>query len=373
MDSSQISERFLSFLARYYREVYDDLSEPDLEKATELNDEILDFESQVDLSSLISRNEEIEDLSTADIKYLLYSFVKAETVRFVKDHAVPKEKLERKSDLEAIREIYFQFFNDVLEVRNTVFEESLNLVDDSEIRRRYIDEKEKSQARDVRQIKIARFKRIKELKSTLSLFFKSSFNLPDEGENRDMFIKAINLFFLEATEHVTMINNEISILEFMIKNQERGPENEVGDSRISSRSMSKQAKDPAHILNVHHIAPNVRYLTSKENNNMHFMDVNRGEGMLLNSREKFYTKVLGTSHNLPTISIAEAAEMELRDALEQEKSSADARKKKEERDRILHDKEYSREEEEDEVKSRLWDDWKDLNPKGHGNTIKNRG
>lgn len=376
MDSDQISERFLSLLVRYYSEIYDDFSESDCKKVSVLRDEILDFENELNLSSVISKNEEIDDLNTGDIKYLLYSYIKAEAVRYVKDHNLPKERVERRSDLEEIRELYLQFFNDVLEIRNTISGDVLDLVDDPEIKKHIEEKKDRHHPTrsDARQVKIMRFKKTRELKSALSLFFKSAFSLSDEAENRCMFLKAINLFFIESLEQVSIINNEINVLNYMIKDLSGAAECRNGDLDSKVKGSPNQVPESRHpVLNVHHIAPNVRYLTSKENSNIAFNNVKSGEKIVINNREQFYTKVLGTSHALPTISIAEAADMELKEALEQEKSSIIARKKKEERDQILHDKEYSKEEEEDELKSREWDNWKDFNPKGHGNTIKNRG
>lgn len=370
-----MSERFLSLLGRYYSDIYDDFSESDCERVSRLRDEILDFENEVNLPSIFSKNEEIDDLNTTDIKYLLHSYIKAETLRYLKDHNVPKERAKRKSDLEEVKELYLRFFNDILEIRGAISADILDLVDYPEIKK-YIEEKEDKHPtrKDARQAKIMRFKKTRELKSALSLFFKSAFSFPDESESRDMFLKTIDLFFIESMEQVSMINNEINMLDHMIRDSVGATECNGGDSGLIAREThnhTAEIRPPA--LNVHHIAPNVRYLTSKENTNITFNDVNNGEKILINSREHFYTKVLGTSHALPTISIAEAADMELKEALEQEKSSIIYRKKKEERDQILHDKEYSKEEEEDEVKARQWDDWKDLNPKGHGNTIKNRG
>ncbi|EAK87609.1 hypothetical protein [Cryptosporidium parvum Iowa II] len=379
MDFHQISEKFLNLLKRYYKEIYDDFSESDLDEIIKLRDEILDFGNEIDFSNIISKNEEVEDLNTNDIKYLLYSYIKAETTRYVRDHNVPKERVERRNDLNEIMELYLQFFNNTLEIRNTIFKDTLDLVDNSQIKNLFIEESEKKIIKDTRQIKIMRFKKIKELKSSLSLFFKSGFNLTDESENRDMILKAINLFFLESIEQVSMINNEINILNYAIKEEftktsENG-DKRYGDNNINNINNKIQKNCPP--LNIKHIAPNIRYLTSKENTSntgFTFKDINNGTaGVVINDRENFYSKVFGPSHTLPTISIAEAADMELKEALEQEKSSNIARKNKEERDQILHDKEYSKEEEEDELKARSWDDWKDLNPKGHGNTIRNRG
>ncbi|KAH8584109.1 uncharacterized protein ELE39_000397 [Cryptosporidium sp. chipmunk genotype I] len=376
MDSYQISEKFLNLLTRYYKEIYDELSDSDLDKIIKLRGEILDFENKVDLSIIISKNEEVEDLNTADIKYLLYSYIRAETIRYVKDHNIPKERVKRRDDLSEINELYLEFINDTLEIRNIIFKDTLNLVDNFQIKNCYIEEKEKNLAKDTRQIKIMRFKKIKELKSTLSLFFKSGFNLSDESENRDMILKAINLFFLESIEQISMIKNEINILDYAIKGEfTKTSENKDKDNNIKSTINKIQGHHPA--LNIQHIAPNIRYLTSKENTGnacFKFKDINsRTAGVVINNRENYYSRVFGPSHTLPTISIAEAADMELKEALEQEKTSNIARKNKEERDQIIHDKEYSKEEEEDELKARSWDDWKDLNPKGHGNTIRNCG
>ncbi|KAF7458085.1 type 2A phosphatase-associated protein 42, putative (TAP42) [Cryptosporidium felis] len=372
MSLQQLSEKYLRCLEKYYGEVYRDFATLDLKEVAKLSDEISVLEREIYALSVISKNEEIDDLSTEEIKYILLPYIKAETFRVIKDSKVSQDRFARESDLFEVKKLYLEFLNDTLEIRNSIPKGAIELVGDSQLKD-YLEDccdgAKKSKIKIDRQSKIMRFKKIKELKSSLSQFFNSGFNFPEESENREMYLKTIELFFLEACSQISIIDNELQVLEFFTKGN--------GEKALENKTFSKPKSLPEsnHIpkLDAHYIAPNIRLLSTKENLQSCLKFKNVKDTSIYNIRQTFQSKVFGPSHTLPTITIAEAAEMELAQALEQEKSAEIFKKEKEERDQILHDKEYCKEEEEDELKGRSWDDWKDFNPKGHGNTIRNRG
>ncbi|KAH8738823.1 hypothetical protein FG386_002278 [Cryptosporidium ryanae] len=358
MDYKQLSERYTSCLVGYNTLIY---NSDTFSTENEIN-QLLDFEK--DLSELgteiyslgiLSRNEEIDDIHTNDLKFLLYMYLTAEARRTIKNARVSRDHIQRRGDLESIRALYFGFLNEILLIENAISKETVELMGSEKIK---LDSLIHNEIKKDRNTKIMRFKKIKELKLQLDLFIKSNFFYPDEAENREMYIKLINLFFLETVEQIIMIESELQILEYVNSNKES-----VINNDVQTYSNTEKPK-----LNVQNILPNVKYLTSgstAQKNNQDFS--------FINVKERFQSKVFGPSHTLPTISIAEAADIELAQAKEYEKTADDMRRAKEIRDRVLNDKEYSKEEEEDEYKARSWDDWKDLNPKGHGNTIKNVG
>eukprot|EP00983_Pelagomonas_calceolata_P021020 660239-Pelagomonas_calceolata.AAC.1 len=75
-------------------------------------------------------------------------------------------------------------------------------------------------------------------------------------------------------------------------------------------------------------------------------------------------KVFRPSHNLPTRSLAEQADIEIADAQRRESSQ-----RAQERARAAHLEALGSDEDEEELKrTRAFDDFKDMHPRGHGNS-----
>ncbi|KAH7647242.1 hypothetical protein FG379_002385 [Cryptosporidium bovis] len=357
MDYKLLSERYTKCLISYNTLIYNSDSfstEVKISQLLELEEELSELGTYIYSLSILSKNEEIDGIHTNDLKFLLYTYLTAETKRVIKNTKASRDYLQRENDLNSIKSLYSEFLNEIVSIDNAIFKETIESTGNERIKYGTFNDKEIKKDRNT---KIMRFKKIKELKLQLDLFIKSDFFHSDEAENREMYIKLINLFFLETIDQIIMIENELQILEYFNSNKESGINNDI------PKYNTEKPK-----LNVQNILPSVKYLTSSLPDDKYKHDFS-----FINIKEKFQSKVFGPSHALPTISIAEAADIELAQAREYEKSAEDMRKAKEARCAILNDKEYSKEEEEDEYKARSWDDWKDLNPKGHGNTIKNVG
>ena len=80
-------------------------------------------------------------------------------------------------------------------------------------------------------------------------------------------------------------------------------------------------------------------------------------------REQYQKQVFQPGHNLPTMSLDELAEIEMKDAMDRE-----------EKQRIAEQQRANEDPDDEEVLERQrkhdleMDDWKDWNPKGKGNT-----
>ena len=97
-------------------------------------------------------------------------------------------------------------------------------------------------------------------------------------------------------------------------------------------------------------------------------DVALGVLGVMGQRERLRAGVFRPGHSLPTMTVEEFGEQEMRQMRERERAQqqaeAEARYGVEDKGGY-DDGEYD---EGAEVKARAWDDWKDDNPKGHGNS-----
>eukprot|EP00951_Prasinocladus_malaysianus_P016553 scaffold129075_cov46-Prasinocladus_malaysianus.AAC.2 len=73
-------------------------------------------------------------------------------------------------------------------------------------------------------------------------------------------------------------------------------------------------------------------------------------------------QVFRPSHNLPTMSLRELADIERADAIRRQEEEAEASRKQAAKE------EFDEEDEEELQRQRRWDDWKDDNPRGAGNS-----
>ncbi|KYK67067.1 TAP42 family protein, partial [Toxoplasma gondii TgCatPRC2] len=85
-------------------------------------------------------------------------------------------------------------------------------------------------------------------------------------------------------------------------------------------------------------------------------------------RRLYREKVFTPGHNLPSMSLAECAAIEM----EMEVNQIGAVKPKVVEEYSTAQAQAEREEEK-ELEERAWDDWKDDNPKGSGNKMRNKG
>ena len=89
---------------------------------------------------------------------------------------------------------------------------------------------------------------------------------------------------------------------------------------------------------------------------------------VMGQRERLRAGVFLPGHELPTMTVEEFGELELQQmrAREQQQQQLEAEAKAHQGD--INPREYDEYDEEAVEKQRAWDDWKDSNRKGHGNS-----
>ncbi|KAI5868280.1 TAP42-like family protein [Durotheca rogersii] len=326
----------------------------DLAQALELYQECTRIISNI---SLFSPNEGLEDISTSDIPYLLVNYHVAELLQKV---TAPSPQ-ERKTTLNAAREAYERF---------------LHLLDDYSILSA-ADRKQFSEYNDHpatfstfgaadpagrRNIKIANYKAEKELRAKLNTMRNSPHYLEEGGDEeaiRELYLTNIAFCTHMAFQSLEGINREMEVLArapvplvphaVSVQDDERRRRSSRDDDGYSERLDSSwntlgSTRGP---------------LLSKEGKPLRPFT-------LTSSRQELQQGVFRPGHNLPTMSIDEYLEEERRrgNIIEGGGEASMRQPEPDEDDIEKADAET--------MKAREWDEFKEANPRGSGNTL-NRG
>lgn len=205
-----------------------------------------------------------------------------------------------------------------------------------------------------RKEKIENFKKAKELRIKLEILDSDDFKSFDESLIKEIYLDQIKYLSLDAISSLESLNMEIELLSSVPENFTRLTE--ISDSR-SNLDSKKSISDYG-------------YTTKLEKNpqsKSKVSDLLSKQGKILQpftitSKSQLKSKVFGTGQVLPSMSVEEYLDYELANG---KMASADNSKKIE-----SDDEEYNSD---DELEKRLWDDWKDDNPKGSGNMGANIG
>uniref|UniRef100_A0A0G4HLR1 TAP42-like protein n=1 Tax=Chromera velia CCMP2878 TaxID=1169474 RepID=A0A0G4HLR1_9ALVE len=315
------------------------------EKTQELISKLTAIARHTDRAGLFSRNEDLEDVHVSDLKFLLTDFLLGELHFGVSS---PEGRLGH------IRTalVYWRSFVERL------FDYGLVSEADKEALKTESGESEASRdkAKDPmvkRSEKIARFKRSKDLDSKADALFERlrkaggagssssednfEFSLLgiDEEVASDLLKALIERAVITTIERVPMAEQEIQILEMM--------ERQGGPGRAEALEPSPPPRKKPFILRINDPSE---------------------------LRELYKERVFQPHYELPSVSLAEFAEMEMAQLQERERKAAE--RKREEAIVASFESEAAREEAE-EMKARGWDDWKDDNPRGWGNKKGNVG
>ena len=357
-NESRLSQLFKSCLERYYNEIYDNNREIVISEVASLLNDIRALQVYIEKLSIFSMNEELDDIATGDLKYLLLPYLLAECQRIIFTYTMLSDNTNRQIELIKAQDLYNAFIESLNYIKGIIPKECYEFIGLSPCEDHWDEYGKFKMTKNTRYMKIQRFKRINELKKPVCNFLKYGLDNSDEEILRSNSIKTLILFFLESVEHVSMLKYETEILRYRTTNSN---ENNTKDQKISDT----YGEFPK--LSSYNVAPNIQYVTTDctDNCSKHVK--------FFNLRELYRSKVFGPRHTLPTISIYDAADIEIKQAIELEKASFEAKKNKENDQKNILSHEYSIEEENEQMNQRQWDDWKDENPKGIGNTRKNIG
>ena len=320
--------------------------------------------SQISAADLFSPNEGIEDVSTSSLPYLLLDFQAAELVQRTPYVDPPQRKLV----VRKARAAYELFLSLV---------DGYGLVDGgggggkyAKMLERYRDDPEHfamvavvsgGDAAARREAKIANFKAEKELKGRLEMLRANPRYL--EGGGDEELVRQVHLAHVEFCVHATFqaldsLNREWEMLRMA---PDEVPSHNTGDgqrddSRGRARGGSEEDGDATWRLDQpmrRQKGSGAPLLSSKGKPLQPFT--------LVGSRADLAKGVFRPGHNLPTMSVDEYLEEERRRGNILEGGTDPAKPEVDEDDMEAMDRET--------YKAREWDDFKDDNPRGAGNTM----
>ncbi|KIV87405.1 hypothetical protein PV11_02953 [Exophiala sideris] len=300
--------------------------------------------------SLFSTNEEVEDISTQDLQYLLVDYELAETKTRAYDN-------DRQSSLRESSRLLEGFLSRV---------DQYGLLEgsDRKLYERFIDQRSSfrivssTNPEDKRKIKIARFQQEKSLKQKLEYLRNESqkINIDDETI-RHLHLAEIALAVNQAFSSLDMINQELEIVSHM-RQAEPAQAGPPPDQRAPARSngYSERLDGPTTMGGLGRrggplLSPSGKPLQPFT---------------LTDKRTQLRQGVFRPDHSLPTMSIDEYLEEERRrGGIIDGGGNANAPQPEADEDNLEQVDAAT-------MKARDWDEFVEANPKGAGNTL-NRG
>lgn len=288
---------------------------------------------------LFSPNEELDDVSSADLKFLLLPFLLAEVAGACRDMD------ERLASVRRAVVYWRAFLHDC---------ERLGLANRDDLRAVERDPEARLDAASLREEKIGRYRRGKELDQKVEyLFSKKKEALGDdlrwghdgsfdEDMERELILALLGRAAASAVDNMLSALQELPMLEMMMA---RG-----GLSASAPASSSKLPAEKPFIIRIQDKAELMRI---------------------------YREMVFECPFARPTMTLEEAADIEMAQAREatDHKNVMQARQSYEDHDRWYGGDRYgSKEDDDDEKKTykdRDWDDWKDEHPWGSGNKMAN--
>ncbi|KAL1955150.1 hypothetical protein VTO42DRAFT_8965 [Malbranchea cinnamomea] len=299
--------------------------------------------------SLFSTNESLEDIATADLQYLTLDYLFAEVLQRV----FGSDRLKNLRRTRAEYERYLERLDNY----------GLLSSDDKKLYERYLENPNSfsltpmNDAAARREAKIARFREEKELKQRLEYLSQNPDLLRnDDDAVRRLQLAEINLFIHQTFQALDMLAQELTLLEAA---QAAGPprtQRQEDDSRGRNnidRSGYSERLDIG--------------LTSKGRGGplLSKTGVPLQPFVLTSRRAEIQKGVFRPGHNLPTMTIEEYLEEERRrGGIIEGGEQSGAPKEIDEDDMEKADEET--------MKARAWDEFKEEHPRGSGNTL-NRG
>ncbi|EKG16740.1 TAP42-like protein [Macrophomina phaseolina MS6] len=303
-----------------------------------------------DRVSLFSSNEALEDVSSGDIQYMLIDYHLAELVQRITGS-------DRKATLLRARQSYERFFK-LLDSYDVLSKSDAKLYEKYQEAPNSFSTASTTDPAARRETKIARFRTEKDLKAKLEhLNQNPSAFQNDEDALRQLHLTNIALCVHQAFASLESMAQELQILAMAPPAPPPSAGSATGDARQRDRrgdGYSERLDAPLAGL-----ANRVGPILSADGKPLRPFT-------LLDNRQRVQQGVFRPDHTLPTMTIDEY--------LEEERKRGGIIEGGGEQSGIRPEPDEDNMEKADEetLKARAWDDFKDENPKGAGNTM-NRG
>lgn len=305
-----------------------------------------------DRISLFSPNESLEDISSADLQYLLLNYRIAELVLRINNR-------ERKGNLQRAQKSYERYLTQ-LDNYDMLSKSDASLFEQYQEAPTTFSTVSTSDAAARRDIKVKRFKEEKALKQKLEYLQRNRSILQnDDNTYRDLQLANIAFYTHQTFQSLESIALELHILSLAPPSPppdalQRTPDARENSGR-SGETYSERLDAPLSQLSAGVRGP--------------LLD-NKGKPLrpftLTSKRQEFRNGVFRPDHNLPTMTIDEYLEEERRRGgiIDGGGPQSEIKPQVDEDDMDLADRET--------MKAREWDEYVEANPKGSGNTL-NRG
>lgn len=311
----------------------------------------------VDSLSLFSRNESEDDIASTDLQYLSIQYYVAELT--LRDSIT-----DRRAVLKRAQDSYANFLS-LLDAYSILSKS------DQKLQEQYLNNRDEffllfgRDAISRRNTKIARYNQEKQLKAKLELLSQESSALDrDDSFIREMYHAEIELHTHNTFHKLDLIAQEIRILSLAPPTPPTPP-NHLGPNisdtdarqRTSQRETYSDRLDPSlsHLLRNGKAGP----ILSKEGKPLQPFT-------LLDARQRLQNGVFRPDHRLPTMTIDEyLAEEKRRGGIIEGGGEQSGLRPEVDEDNFTKA-------DEETVKAREWDEFKEANPRGSGNTL-NRG
>ncbi|TKX27680.1 hypothetical protein C1H76_0106 [Elsinoe australis] len=351
MSSESSSLRSIFHSAENKRRKLDQLPSSNSEEYQDiLNSAIAEYQRCLDTAdqvSLFSSNETLDDVSSNDIQYFLLRYNLA-------DLTLKRIGGDRKAILKHAQASICAFLKqldsyDMLSKSDALLLERLLESPDT------FSIVSSSDPSAKRETKIRRFKEEKELKQRLDFLQTKSAASQDDELSRTLYLQQVNFAVHQAFQTLESIVQELHILSLMPSAPPPSTDTNANDARDRARQGDGYSERLDSQLSAGLRGP---LLDSKGRPMRPFT--------LLGKRQEFQQGVFRPDHSLPTMSIDEYLEEERRRGgiIEGGGPQSGLQPEPDEDDLEKADAET--------MKARAWDDFKDDNPKGAGNTL-NRG
>eukprot|EP01125_Pyxidicula_operculata_P020966 TRINITY_DN7893_c0_g2_i1.p1 TRINITY_DN7893_c0_g2~~TRINITY_DN7893_c0_g2_i1.p1 ORF type:complete len:372 (+),score=77.86 TRINITY_DN7893_c0_g2_i1:630-1745(+) len=306
----------------------DDISSSDPKFKTILNEAIAAFEDcliLIEENSLFSENETKEDFVASSIKYLSVPYYLGELYQKTPTTGSSSDRVTAIPLLEKSKSLYQSF------LKRCIKFEILSKADIISLNRQGPATPEVN-----REEKIRRFRREKEIQSLIQKHIQAKINrgisdddVDDTDEERAVSFLLLETSALKAISGIQSLEQEIDILKHMSSLMEKN------DGELPKRTPPEPKPS--------------------------------GPPLVIRDAKQFIKdNTFRPGWNLPTVSVEEAGEMDMRYTIEQDKKQ----KEKEKQKKTV--KEFGDPDSDDDNekvrKDRDWDNWKDDNPYGSGNT-----
>ncbi|KMU87918.1 TapA [Coccidioides immitis H538.4] len=330
-----------------------DINDPS--NGDQLNSTIQAFESCQKLIHklcIFSPNESLEDIATADLQYLSVGYLFAELLQRL-------QYADRLKNVQRTREEYESFL-ELLDQYGILSQSYKNLYE------QYVESPDSfslAPSNDFaarRQVKIDRFREEKELKQKIEYLSQNQKSIDHDDEIvRQLYLAEINLYTHHTFQSLDMLSQELSMLKLAAKAASERPSQTPEDSRTPGTSSAPGYSERLDVGLSSGSRGGRGPLLSKGG-------VPLQPFVLTSRRAELQRGVFRPGHNLPTMTIEEYLEEERKRGgiIEGGGEQSGAPKEIDEDDMKKADEET--------MKARAWDEFKEENPRGSGNTL-NKG